>query len=339
MSFGALSREAKLALATGQRRPGTAMCSGEGGILPESSGGRPPLHLRVRAQPYSVTDENLQRVDAIEIKIGQSAKPGMGGHLPATRSPRRSPRSAASPRARTSSVPRTSPTSARRRAARRRSTGCARSSGGKPIGIKLAAGHIEADLEVALARGRRTSSPSTAAPGAHRRRARSSSRTPTSVPTIFALHRARAVPRRERGRRRLAGHHRRACASPPTSPRRWPWAPTPSPSARPRMIAVGCQQYRICNTGSCPVGIATQDPELRARLDVDQSAAAGRELPPRRTEELKDFARLTGHDDVHGSAWRTCARRARRSPRYTRHRPRGRVNDIRGIPCPRPKKT
>ena len=38
------------------------------------------------------------------------------------------------------------------------------------------------------------------------------------------------------------------------------------------LIAIGCQQYRVCHTGRCPVGITTQDPELRKRLDVDQSA-------------------------------------------------------------------
>ena len=35
------------------------------------------------------------------------------------------------------------------------------------------------------------------------------------------------------------------------------------------MMALGCQQYRICDTGKCPIGIATQDPALRARLDVE----------------------------------------------------------------------
>jgi len=65
------------------------------------------------------------------------------------------------------------------------------------------------------------------------------------------------------------------------------------------LMAIGCQQYRICNTGKCPVGITTQDPELRARLDVEKSAGRLANFLRVSTEELKDFARLTGNDDVH----------------------------------------
>jgi len=65
------------------------------------------------------------------------------------------------------------------------------------------------------------------------------------------------------------------------------------------MMALGCQQYRICDSGKCPVGIATQDPALRARLDVDKSAIRVANFFKTTNAELKDFARLTGNDDVH----------------------------------------
>ena len=65
------------------------------------------------------------------------------------------------------------------------------------------------------------------------------------------------------------------------------------------LMAIGCQQYRICDTGRCPVGIATQDPGLRARLDVDEAARGLANFLRVSTEELKDFARLTGNDSVH----------------------------------------
>ena len=68
------------------------------------------------------------------------------------------------------------------------------------------------------------------------------------------------------------------------------------------LIAIGCQQYRVCNTGKCPMGIATQDPELRRRLDIDLAAQRLENFLRISTEELKDFARLTGNDDVHGLA-------------------------------------
>lgn len=66
------------------------------------------------------------------------------------------------------------------------------------------------------------------------------------------------------------------------------------------MMAIGCQQYRICNTGKCPMGIATQDPELRALLDIDKAADMLSNFLKVSTAELQDFSRLTGNNQVHG---------------------------------------
>ena len=82
MSFGAMSKEMKVALAEGSAMARTAMCSGEGGILPEEKAAAYKYIFEYVPNKYSVTPENLQEADAIEIKIGQGTKPGMGGHLP-----------------------------------------------------------------------------------------------------------------------------------------------------------------------------------------------------------------------------------------------------------------
>ena len=58
------------------------MCSGEGGILPEERQAAYKYIFEYVPNLYSVTEENLRSADAIEIKIGQGTKPGMGGHLP-----------------------------------------------------------------------------------------------------------------------------------------------------------------------------------------------------------------------------------------------------------------
>ena len=71
MSFGALSKEVKVALARGTAMAGTAMCSGEGGILPEEMEAADKYIFEYVPNLYSVTPENLQKADAVEIKIGQ----------------------------------------------------------------------------------------------------------------------------------------------------------------------------------------------------------------------------------------------------------------------------
>ena len=64
------------------------------------------------------------------------------------------------------------------------------------------------------------------------------------------------------------------------------------------LIAAACQQYRICGSGNCPVGIATQDPELRARLKVDTAAQRVANFLNVSKEELEMFARITGRKSL-----------------------------------------
>lgn len=65
------------------------------------------------------------------------------------------------------------------------------------------------------------------------------------------------------------------------------------------LIAMACQQYKICGTGMCPMGIATQDEDLRTRLQTDAAAARVANFLNVSLEELKMFARITGHERLH----------------------------------------
>lgn len=81
MSFGALSREAKTAFAKGCSRLGISVNTGEGGMLPEEREYAKKLVVQYASGRFGVSSAYLNSADAIEIKIGQGAKPGMGGHL------------------------------------------------------------------------------------------------------------------------------------------------------------------------------------------------------------------------------------------------------------------
>ncbi len=65
------------------------------------------------------------------------------------------------------------------------------------------------------------------------------------------------------------------------------------------LIAIGCQRYRTCHTGHCPVGITTQNPRLRKRFNIDKSVERFKLLHDITTEELRNFARINGRKDVH----------------------------------------
>ena len=64
------------------------------------------------------------------------------------------------------------------------------------------------------------------------------------------------------------------------------------------LMALGCQQYRICGSGLCPMGIATQDPELRARLDIERSARRVENFYRATFDDVRMFCRVMGHNSV-----------------------------------------
>ena len=65
------------------------------------------------------------------------------------------------------------------------------------------------------------------------------------------------------------------------------------------LMAAACQQYRICGTGKCPVGVATQDPDLRSRFHMEAAARRVGNYLSVTLEELRTFARITGHENLH----------------------------------------
>ena len=295
MSFGALSKEIKTALAMGSAKAQTAMCSGEGGILPEEKAAAYKYIFEYIPNKYSVTDENLKSSDAIEIKIGQGTKPGMGGHLPGSKVTEEIAAIRGKNVGEDIQSPSKFPEINSKEDLKAMVDMLRERSEGRPIGIKLAAGNIEKDLAYAVSaepdfitidgRGGATgSSPFFL-------------REATAVPTIYALSRARKyldsiqsdIALVITGGLRVSADFAKAIAM---------GADAIAVATAP-LIAAACQQYRICGSGYCPVGIATQNPMLRERLKIEEAAQRIANFLIISNEELKTFARISGVDDVH----------------------------------------
>ena len=295
MSFGALSKETKVALAKGSALAKTAMCSGEGGILPEEKAASYKYIFEYIPNKYSVTDENLKTADAIEIKIGQGTKPGMGGHLPGEKvTPEIAALRGKKPGEDVQS-PSKFPEINSKEDLKAMVDMLRERSEGRPIGIKIAAGRIEQDLEHCVfaqpdfitidGRGGATGSSPLFL------------REATTVPTVYALSRARKyldsvhsdIALVITGGLRVSPDFAKALAM----------GADAIAIASAALIAAACQQYRICGSGNCPVGIATQNPELRARLNMEATVRRVANFLNVSLSELKTFARITGHSSVH----------------------------------------
>ena len=295
MSFGALSKEIKVALAKGSAAAKTAMCSGEGGILPEEMESAYKYIFEYVPNLYSVTEEHLRKSDAIEIKIGQGTKPGMGGHLPGEKVTQEIAGIRNKPLGEDIISPSKFPGIDTKEDLKALVDQLRIESDGRPIGIKIAAGRIEKDLEYCVfakpdfitidGRGGAT--------GASPKLVRDA----TSVPTIYALHRARKyldinhsdIELVITGGLRISADFAKALAM----------GADAVAIASAGLMAAACQQYRVCGTGKCPVGAATQDPELRKRLNVDAAAERVANYLNVTLQELKTFARITGHEYLH----------------------------------------
>ena len=81
MSFGALSANAKASLGYGASKVGTMTCTGEGGMLEEERAASQRLLYQMSPARYGVDLDHLRRADALELVVGQGAKPGTGGLL------------------------------------------------------------------------------------------------------------------------------------------------------------------------------------------------------------------------------------------------------------------
>jgi len=296
MSFGALSKEVKIAIAQGTAAVQTAMGSGEGGILPEARRHAFRYILEYVPNRYSITEENLKSADAIEIKIGQSAEPGMGARLPAEKVTEEIAKIRGYPQGTDIISPAGYDDIRNREDLKAKVQWLRETSGGKPIGVKIAAGDIEADLAAVVYAEPDfiTIDGRPGATGAALKFIKDS----TSVPTIFALYRARKYLDRNSGRDislvitgglRVSSDFAKALCL----------GADAIAIGTAALMACACQQYRLCSTGNCPVGVTTQRPDLRERLKPDISAKRLEQFLSVSTEELRDFARLTGNSDVH----------------------------------------
>ena len=295
MSFGALSREAKIALAKGTSLVGTAMCSGEGGMLPGERQAATKYIYELGTAAFSHKDEVIKQADAVEIKIGQGVKPGLGGHLPAYKvTPEIAKIRGLKPGEASVSPGRLSGVN-NLADLQKMVSHIKEITDGKPVGIKFASGHIEEDIEFALKAGPDfiTIDCRGGATGSSPKFLKDN----VGIPPVFAVRRARKYLDQSGSEVTLCitGGFRDSA----DIAKALALGADAVALATASMIAIGCIQAKVCHTGTCPAGIATQDETLRQLFDEKKSLKQFENFYLATNAELKVFARTNGVDDVH----------------------------------------
>lgn len=295
MSFGALSEEAKIALAMGAELAGTGICSGEGGMLPEEQSANSRYFYELASGRFGFSIDKVQKCQAFHFKAGQGAKTGTGGHLPGSKVIGKIAQVRELAEGQDAVSPARFPDLNGVGDYQRIAAQVREATGGIPIGVKMSAQHIEDDIDFALAigvdyliidgRGGGTG----AAPNVFKNN--------ISVPTMAAIARARhhlkKVGREEvtligTGGLRTDADFAKAMAL----------GADGIAISNSAMQAIGCLGMRACSTNNCPVGIATQKENLRARLKVQASAKRLQNYFEATVQLMVVLARACGHTDL-----------------------------------------
>ena len=314
MSFGALSYNAKVALAQGATRVGTSTTTGDGGMLPAEREHSRILIYEVLPSRYGINIHDMKKADGIELTIGQGAKPGTGGLLLESKVSKEIAKMRDLPEGVDQRSPCRHPDFLGpddmiiKIEELREATDWQ-----VPIFVKMGATRVYDDVKLAAKAGADVivvdgmEGGTGASPDLlidH-----------TGIPTLAAVCEARvalediglygAVQLIIAGGLRSGADAAKALALGADAVYLGTAALIALNCNKPIFVEdyhkLGTEPYYChhCHTGRCPVGITTQDPELTARLPIDEAAERVANFFHAMTAEIQMMARACGKSDVH----------------------------------------
>ncbi len=295
MSFGALAKEIKIALAKASAMSGTLSASGEGGMLNEERKQADKYIIEFASGRFGVSEKRLALADGIEIKIGQAAKAGMGGHLPA----KKVTKEIAKVREIKEGTDAVSPArhlDIKTKQGLKEKVNWLRSINKGPIGIKIASGNIEKDLEFALFAEPDfvTFDGVSGATGSAQKLIKDN----VGIPSIAALSRAQNFLEETGQKNKVQLFITGGLRTSADFTKALALGADAVYIATAALMALGCQQYRICETGNCPMAITTQNEFIRKKIDIEKRALGVSNFINTSTKEIEDFCRLMGLNDI-----------------------------------------
>lgn len=271
MSYGALSKEAKIALAKATRLVGTSINNGEGGLLPEERENSWKQVVQILPSRMGFSLRSIERADALEIIVGIGAKPGLSGHLMGSKISKEIAEFRQIPEGiDLHSHPRHGDIFGADDLCLKMEQLREVTDSQIPIFIKIAAGRVKEDVKIAAKAGADgvvidgTEGGTGAAPVV----AANHLGIPTMPALVQAVRALEEINLKDEMSIIISGGIKDGA----DVAKALAIGADAVAIGTGSMVAMGCVVCLRCHEGRCAFGIGTQDPKLRANLDVDQAA-------------------------------------------------------------------
>src|SRR5665647_893804 len=297
MSYGAVSKNVRLVLAKVASNLNLGINAGEDIVLPEELDiASKNLIVQYSSGRVRVTEEILKKSSAVEIRFGQGAFPGWESLLPAEKVPPELAKLMELKEKEALFTPAHHPDIRNQDELKEKVRWLRELTDGIPVGAKIGCGNVDEDVEILANAG--VDFISLDGFGGGTWATEFFVRENVGIPIVAALPRADRHLKKIGQRNKIsliAGGGLRTSADFAKCLALGASAVYIGTSA---LIAINCQQYRICHTGHCPTGVTTNDPVLVQRLDVDEGVRKLTNFINVSNLEVVNLLRIVGKDDI-----------------------------------------
>ncbi len=297
MSYGSVSKNVRLILARVASNLKIGLNSGEDIVLPEElSLASKQLIAQYSTGRHGPTEEILRKCSAVEIRLGQGAYPGWASMLPAAKMLPEVANLMGLKEGEDAYSPARHPDIEKGDALREKISWLRELTGGNPVGVKIGCGNVEKDVEILAESG--ADFISLDGFGGGTGATELFVRENVGIPIVAALPRADKHLKKIGKRNKLSLIAGGGLRTAPDFAKCLALGADAIYIATSALIAINCQQYRICHTGLCPTGVTTNDPALAQRLNVDEGVRRLANFINVSNQEVASLMRIVGKDDV-----------------------------------------
>jgi methylamine---glutamate N-methyltransferase subunit C len=296
MSFGAVSRNVRLIIGQAATEIGFGFNSGEGGVLEEENQFSDYMIVQYSTGRFGMDEQLIKNAAAVEIRFGQGAYPGKGSFLPADKITAEVARIRGLKRGEAAYSPAHHPDINNPQELEEKIDWLKNLTEGSPVGAKIGCGNVEDDVRILAEAG--VDFIALDGFGGGTGATATYVRDNVGIPIIAALPRAYKALLKMGLKDKISLIASGGLRSSADFTKCLALGADAVYLGTAALIAMNCEQYRVCHSGLCPTGVTTQNPQLMKQLDLDEGIKKLKTFLSISNQELATLIRMVGKNDV-----------------------------------------